>query len=181
MFCVISISEEYYHGFMGTDENLKKAVAGESQAYRRYRAFADRAAREGYPNIAKLFRAVSESEAVHATNELLLMKAIKSTAENLQAAIEGETYEYTTMYPDFSVAAEKEGKKAAVKIFDETQEVEHFHAAYYKEALENVEAKKDIPARDYYVCSVCGNTVPNEAPDECPVCRAKKSSFRKVE
>ena len=166
---------------MVTDENLKKAVAGESQAYRRYRAFADRAAREGYPNVAKLFRAVSESEAVHATNELLLMKAIKSTAENLQAAIEGETYEYTKMYPDFSVAAEKEGSKAAVKIFDETTEVEHFHAAYYEEALENVEKKKDLPARDYYVCSVCGHTAPNEAPDECPVCGAKKSSFRKSE
>jgi rubrerythrin len=166
---------------MRTEENLKNAFAGESQAYRRYRAFADRAEREGYPNVAKLFRAVSESEAVHATNELLLMKALKTTAENLQTAIDGETYEYTKMYPDFSKAAEKESKKAAVKIFGETKQVESFHATYYKEALENVEKMRDLPSRDYYVCSVCGHTVADEAPDKCPVCNSKKSSFKKIE
>jgi rubrerythrin len=162
-----------------TEENLRKAFAGESQASRKYRVFADRADREGYPQVAKLFRAASESETIHATNDLLIMKAVLPTIENLQAAIDGETYEYTEMYPSFIKMAKEEGKKAAEKIFGEAKATEEFHAAYYREALEHLKMKQDLPASDYYVCAVCGYAAKGEAPDECPVCGSKKS-FRKI-
>lgn len=164
-----------------TEENLKKAFSGESQASRRYKAFAEKAEREGYPQVAKLFRAASEAETIHATNDLLIMKGVKSTADNLKAAIEGETYEYTDMYPSFLKDAKKDGQKAAEKIFQEAKETEEYHAAYYTEALEKVKQKKDIPPTDYYVCTVCGYTAENEAPDECPICGSTKKSFRRVD
>ena len=164
-----------------TEENLKKAFAGESQASRRYKAFAEKAEREGYPQVAKLFRAASEAETIHATNDLLIMKGVKSTADNLKAAIEGETYEYTDMYPSFLKDAKKDGQKAAEKIFQEAKETEEYHAAYYTEALEKVKQKKDIPPKDYYVCTVCGHTAENEAPDECPICGSTKKSFRRAD
>ncbi len=164
-----------------TENNLKKAFAGESQASRRYIAYADRAEREGYPQIAKLFRAASEAEKIHATNDLLIMKAVKSTAENLEAAIAGETQEYSEMYPRFINDARKEKIKAAEKIFLEAKETEELHSSYYQEALKLVRQNKDLPPEDYYVCKVCGYTVETEAPEECPICGAAKKSFRKIE
>lgn len=164
-----------------SEENLKKAFAGESQASRKYKAFADKAEREGYPQVAKLFRAASEAETIHATNNLRIMKEIKSTVENLKTAIEGETYEYTEMYPEFIKDAKKDDQKAAEKIFQEAKETEEFHATYYREALKQVEQKKDLPPKEYYVCTVCGYTAEDEAPDECPICGAAKKSFRKID
>lgn len=163
-----------------TEENLKKAFAGESQAYRMYRVFADKAVKEGYPQVAKLFRAAAESEGIHAQSLLRIMRKVKPTADNLQAAIEGETYEYTDMYPQFMREATGEGRKDAFNIFEEACKTEEFHAKYYKQALEQVKQKKDLPVKEYYICTVCGYTVEDKALDECPVCRAKKS-FKPVD
>ncbi|MFQ6134545.1 MAG: rubrerythrin family protein [Nitrososphaerales archaeon] len=164
-----------------TEEDLKKAFAGESQASRRYKVFADKAEREGYPHVARLFRAASEAETIHATNDLLIMRGVKSTADNLKTAIEGETYEYTEMYPGFIKDAKKDGRRDAEKIFQEAKETEEYHASYYKEALELIKQKKDIPPKEYYICTVCGYTAENEAPDECPICGATKKSFRRAD
>ena len=164
-----------------SEENLKKAFAGESQASRRYKAFADKAEREGYSEVARLFRAASESETIHATNDLLIMRGVKSTTDNLKTAIEGETYEYTEMYPGFLEDAKAEGRRDAEKIFQEAKKTEEYHASYYKEALKQIECKKDIPRRKYYVCTVCGYTAEDDAPDECPICGVTKKNFRRVD
>jgi rubrerythrin len=161
-----------------TEKNLKDAFAGESQANRKYLAYAKKADAEGYKRIGKLFRSAAEAETVHAHNHLKELDGIKSTQENLRDAISGETYEFQAMYPDMIKDAEAEGNKNALRSFKYANEVEKIHADLYKKALENIENKSDA---DYYVCSVCGNTVENEAPDQCPVCGAKKQAFRKIE
>jgi len=160
-----------------TDKNLMDAFAGESQANRKYLAFAKKAESEGFPQVAKLFRAVAEAETVHAHSHLRVAGGIKSTADNLKAAIAGETYEFKSMYPAMIEAAEKEGNANAVRTFTYANEVEKVHAALYQKALDNLAVKKDV---DYYVCGVCGYTCENEAPDECPVCKSKKMAFKKV-
>jgi len=164
-----------------TLDNLSKAFSGESQASRKYIAFAEKAEREGYRQIAKLFRAASESENVHARNDILIMKEIGSTKENLKKAIEGETYEYTEMYADFIDQAEKDGRKDALKVFQDSKETEEYHASYYKEALEKVIQNEDLSPRDYYVCRTCGFSAEYEAPDKCPICGTKKNGFEKVD
>ena len=164
-----------------TDDDLKAAFAGESQANRKYLAFAAQAEKDGFPQIAKLFRAAAEAETVHALTHLRNMGGIKSTPENLRAAIEGEVYEYTKMYPGFIADAGAEKQKAAEIGFKGANAVEEVHAGLYKKALEAVEKKKDLPKKDIYVCQVCGMTVEGEAPDECPVCKAKKDKFKKVD
>jgi len=161
-----------------TEQNLKDAFAGESQANRKYLAFAKKAEAEGFKQVARLFRAAAEAETVHAHNHLKELGGIKSTKENLQEAINGESYEFQKMYPQMIKDAEAEGIKGALRSFNYANDVEKIHAALYKKALENLGKSPDA---DMYVCQVCGYTVEGEAPDECPVCKAKKQSFKKID
>lgn len=161
-----------------TEKNLKDAFAGESQANRKYLAFAKKADSEGHKQIAKLFRAAAEAETVHALSHLKELGAIKSTKENLEAAIGGETYEFQSMYPQMIEEADAEGQKAAKRSFYLANEVEKVHASLYKKALEYLGKN---PKVDYHVCQVCGNTVEGEPPDKCPICGASKKTFKKVE
>jgi rubrerythrin len=163
-----------------TEDSLKAAFAGESQANRKYLAFAKKAEQEGFPNIAKLFRAVAEAETVHAHNHLRILKMINSTKENLQAALNGEIYEFTEMYPDFIKIATEEGISAAVTSFNYANQVEKIHGELYKKAIETVDKEKDIEENNYFVCQVCGYTAEGEAPDTCPVCGATKEKFKKI-
>ena len=163
---------------MSTDKNLKEAFAGESQANRKYLAFAKKADEEGFFQVARLFRAAAHAETVHAHNHLKVMKGIKSTEENLKTAITGEVEEFKEMYPAFIEKAKEEKKDAALWSFDVANKVEEIHANLYENALnnlgENVEAI-------YYVCNYCGNTVEKEAPEICPICGAPKTEFKKIE
>ncbi len=161
-----------------TMENLAAAFAGESQANRKYLAFAKKADRDGYPQIAKLFRAAAEAETVHAHAHLRAMGAIGDTAANLKEAIAGETHEFKSMYPKMIEEAEAEGDKAAHRSFKFANEVEEIHAKLYQKALENMDNMKEC---DYYVCSVCGYTCEDEIPESCPVCKAKPNAFFKVD
>ncbi|MCW3996799.1 MAG: rubrerythrin family protein [Candidatus Bathyarchaeota archaeon] len=163
-----------------TDENLKAAFAGESQANRMYVAFAKKAEEEGFPQIAKLFKAAAEAETVHALNHLRVMGQVKSTAENLSAAVTGETYEFKKMYPDFIAETKKEGNKQAQQSFDYANKVEQIHATLYQKAIEAVKTKQDLPKADLYVCPVCGNTFESSAPDRCPICATPKEKFMKI-
>ena len=162
-------------------ENLAAAFAGESQANRKYLAFATRADNEGYPQIAKLFRAAAAAETVHAHNHLRIMGGIKTTKENVMEAINGETYEFKTMYPDFLETAAEEGENQASWSFNIANEVEKIHAGLYQKASAALKNDSDLDKIDYYVCSVCGNTVEGHPPDKCPICNASKNAFNKVE
>lgn len=161
-----------------TEKNLEKAFAGESQANRKYLAFGRKAAEEGYKQIAKLFRAAAEAETVHALNHLKELGFIKSTKENLEAAINGESYEFQKMYPKMIEEAKADGNKGALRSFNFANKVEKIHAELYKKALENIGKNPEV---DYYVCQGCGNTVEHEAPEKCPVCGAPKKMFKKIE
>lgn len=161
-----------------TMENLAAAFAGESQARNKYLAFAKKADEEGYPQVARLFRAAAQAEFVHAQNHFRAMEAILSTAENLQAAISGENYEVVSMYPPFIQAADAEGKKRACTSFEWAWKVEQEHEALYRSAAESLGQADE--SFDYYVCPVCGHTHPRTAPDRCPVCGAPGSRFEKV-
>jgi len=160
------------------EKGLQQAFAGESQANRKYTAFAKKADSEGYKQIAKLFRAAAEAETVHALNHLRELGAVKSTKENLVDAIAGESYEFQDMYPRMIADAQAEGNKRAEISFAYANAVEKIHAALYKKALENLGKNEEV---DYYVCQVCGNTVEGEPPDRCPICNSLKKMFRKVE
>ena len=161
-----------------TLQNLKDAFAGESQANRKYLAFADKADKEGHSQVAKLFRAGAAAETVHDHAHLRARKGIGSTAGNLKAAIDGETHEFKSMYPEMINAAKEEGDKTAERSFTYANAVEKVHAGLYAKALENLD---DLEEVDYYVCNVCGYTCEGEPPDECPVCKAKKKAFFKVD
>ncbi|HLN90114.1 MAG TPA: rubrerythrin family protein [Candidatus Binatia bacterium] len=163
-----------------TDENLKAAFAGESQANRLYTAFAKKADVEGLPQTAKLFRAAAEAETVHALNHLRVMAQVKSTADNLGTAISGETYEFKKMYPEFLAEAKKEGNKTAALSFDYANQVEQIHANLYQKALDALKNKKEPAKADFWVCPVCGNTFEGSAPDVCPICATAKEKFMKV-
>ena len=165
---------------MSTKENLAAAFAGESQANRRYLAFAAKAQDEGFPQVARLFRAAAQAEAVHANAHLRAMSGVKSTADNLEAAIEGEAHEFKEMYPAFIAEAESEGNKRAAIAFKNACAVEEIHHDLYSRALEAVKAGNDLPAQAIYVCGVCGNTVAGEAPERCPVCGAPRAKFSAV-
>jgi rubrerythrin len=160
-------------------EDLAAAFAGESQARSKYMAFAKKADDEGYPQIARLFRAAAYAEYVHAVNHLKAMDGVKNTAENLQTAINGENYEVVSMYPPFIADAEAEGNKRAKTSFSFAWEVEKVHEALYREALETIDQKQD-EEYDFYVCPVCGYTHPRNAPEKCPVCGAPSSRFEKI-
>lgn len=160
-----------------SEQNLLAAFAGESQANRKYLAFAKKADKEGFKQVARLFRAAAEAETVHAHAHLRALGAIKSTKENLAEAIGGETYEFQKMYPPMVEEAKKEGHKAAERSFSFANEVEKVHAALYQKALELMDKLEEC---SYYVCSVCGHTVEGHAPDKCPVCGANANAFFEV-
>jgi rubrerythrin len=161
-----------------TEKNLADAFAGESQANRKYLAFAKKAEEEGYGQVARLFRATALAETVHAHNHLRALGGIRSTAENLKEAIGGETYEFESMYPPMIEDARAEGNNGAIQSFYYANAVEKIHAELYRKAAEDLGKNEEM---DYYVCQVCGNTVEGEPPDECPICKAKKEAFEKVE
>jgi rubrerythrin len=161
-----------------TEQNLRDAFAGESQANRKYLAFAKKAEQEGFKQVARLFRAAAEAETVHAHNHLRELSGIKSTKENLVDAINGESYEFQKMYPGMIEDAKRDGRDMALRSFTLANEVEKIHAALYQKALENLGRNQDV---EYHVCQVCGYTAEGGVPDECPVCKAKKAAFKKVE
>jgi rubrerythrin len=162
-----------------TESNLKDAFAGESQAHQKYRAFAKQAEREGFPNIARLFRTAAEAERVHAEGHLKALDGINTTAENLEAAIKGETYEFETMYPPMLNQAEVEGHKAK-KMFGYAVKAEAVHALLYQAALEAAKQGKDLAEAKIFVCPVCGNIEFGVVPDTCAICGAKGNSFLQV-
>lgn len=161
-----------------TEMNLLQAFAGESQANRKYLAFAKQAEKEGYPQMARLFRAAAEAETVHALAHLGALGKIGTTEENLKAALAGETYEFTEMYPPMIRTAEEEGHAAAQKSFKYANSVEVKHASLYQQALDQMSAMKET---DYYVCSICGYTCAEEPPGSCPVCGSAAKAFFKVD
>jgi rubrerythrin len=164
-----------------TEENVIEAFGGECKANRRYLFFAEKADKEGYPGIAKLFRAVAEAETVHARNHLNALDAIGSTKENLMAASIGEHQEFTGIYPVFIEIAKEERNDRADRTFALAEAVEKLHHAMFEAALAEVKEGKKPADTAYYVCQFCGNTVPGSAPDRCSVCGAPKDRFKKVD
>ena len=161
-----------------TTQNLAAAFAGESQANRKYLAFAEQAEKEGYPKIAKLFRTIAEAETLHALSHFKTMGGVESTQENLQAALEGETYEFTEMYPAFIKDAQADGQKEALRSFNFANEAEKVHGNLYKHALENMTKGED---GDFYLCPICGYVQEGSAPDACPICGASAKVFKTIE
>ncbi|GAV21974.1 rubrerythrin family protein [Carboxydothermus pertinax] len=161
-----------------TLENLMAAFAGESQANRKYLAFAKKAEAEGYPNIAKLFRSAAEAETIHALKHLEVAGKIGSTLENLKTAVAGETYEFTDMYPEFIKEAESSGETNAVRSFNFASKAEEVHARLYQEALSALEAGKDVEG-EYYICPICGN-IEKKRPERCAICNAPGEKFFQV-
>ena len=162
-----------------TTDDLKAAFAGESQANRRYLAFAKKADEEGFPQVARLFRAAAAAETIHALNHLRVLGEILATAENLKAAIAGENYEHVSMYPDFIKDAIAEGDKKAQRSFELAMAVEKTHEELYQEALDCL--GKEDESYDYYVCPICGHTHRGKAPEKCPVCGTPGSKFERIE
>jgi rubrerythrin len=160
-----------------SEQFLMEAFAGESQANRRYLAFAEQAEKEGYHQVAKLFRAVAKAETVHAHAHLRALKGIRSTAENLKEAIAMETHEFKIMYPAMIGTAILEGNEEAERSFKYAKEVEKVHADLYIKALTNLDRQAEM---DYYVCSVCGYIWENEPPGKCQLCGIKAKEFFKV-
>ncbi|MFA4944954.1 MAG: rubrerythrin family protein [Lentisphaeria bacterium] len=164
-----------------TLDNLKAAFAGESQANRTYLAFAQKADADGYPQIAKLFRAAAAAETVHAHAHLRVLGGVKGTVENLEAAAAGEAHEFRSMYPGFVATAQAEGNQAAATSFRNAMAVEEIHHKLYTEARTAAAADKDLPATAIFVCAVCGNTVSGAAPAKCPICGVGKERFSEVQ
>jgi rubrerythrin len=162
-----------------TTENLKESFAGESQANQKYRAFAKKAEQDGFPNIARLFRTTAEAERIHAEGHLRALAGIASTRENLQAAIDGETYEFTTMYPPMLEEAQAEGHRAKL-MFGYAVQAEAVHAELYKKALEAAEQGHDLTEVKFYLCPICGHIEFGEPPESCPICKTAKSRFIEV-
>ncbi len=162
-----------------TIDNLKTAFAGESQAFQKYTAFAEKAERDGLKNIARLFRTTAQAERQHAAGHLLSMEGIGSTVENLKAAVAGETYEYTEMYPPMYNKAEAENHKAK-RMFKYALDAEQVHAKLYTMALEAAMRGEDLSVSEFYLCPVCGYIEFGKASTECPICGAKGSKFVQV-
>jgi len=162
-----------------TEQNLREAYAGESQAHMRYLVFADKAEEESKPNVARLFRAIAFAEQVHAFNHLKTFDDVGSTEENLQTAIDGENFEVEEMYPAYDAVAKLQDEKGAIRSVHFAIEAEKIHAAMYTEAKQTVKEGKDVKIADLYICPVCGYTVAGEAPDNCPICGVKREKFVK--
>lgn len=161
-----------------TKENLAAAFAGESQANRKYLAFAQKAEQDGLPQVAKLFRAAANAETIHAHAHLRLLEGVGSTEENLKEAIGGETHEFTEMYPQMIKEAEEEGEKRALQYFGFANQAEKVHADLYTKALENPAGLEEC---DYYICKVCGHTIEGEPTGKCPICGATAAAYFKSE
>ena len=166
---------------MSTKDKLEEAFSGESQANRKYLAFAQKAEDDGFDQVAYLFRAIAEAETIHAHNHLRALGKVGSTEENLQAAIDGEDYEWQDMYPEMLEVAKKEDETQAKTSFRFALEAEQIHSSLYSEALQAVEAGEDLPDKDVYLCKVCGHTVTEKPPETCPICGSKKEKYFKVE
>ncbi|OPZ44532.1 MAG: Rubrerythrin [Euryarchaeota archaeon ADurb.BinA087] len=158
-----------------------EAYAGESQANRKYSAFADQAESEGFKNIARLFKAASEAEAVHAKKLLKAMGKIRTTKENIQGSISGETHEYTEMYPAFVKEAEAEKKSDVALVFTYAMKAEEVHANLYREAMNSLNHNQDMSNRSVILCPVCGNIFLGQAPEKCPICNAVRKVFKTIE
>ncbi|KQC05233.1 MAG: rubrerythrin [Methanoculleus sp. SDB] len=165
---------------MATEENAQEAFAGESQANRKYSVFSEKAGSEGFPNVAKIFRAASEAEAIHAKRLLFVLNMVGSTEQNLAGSVEGETHEFTTMYPRFISEAQAEKKTEAETVFTHAMKAERVHAGRYAAALEAVRAGKDIEFSALYLCPVCGNIELNKPPENCPICNVPGRMFREI-
>jgi rubrerythrin len=162
-----------------TEDNLKSAFAGESQAHMKYLIFADKAEEEGRLNVARLFRAIAYAEQVHAANHLNALGTVGSTSVNLQAAIDGETYEVEEMYPAYKAVAELQQERRAMQSMNFALEAEKIHAGMYQKAKQAVDGGSDIKLGDVFICSVCGYTVEGGAPERCPVCGAVRGKFKR--
>ncbi|MBN1637864.1 MAG: rubrerythrin family protein [Ignavibacteriales bacterium] len=162
-----------------TENSLHEAFAGESMAHMKYEAFSKVADKEGYKNIARLFKAIAYAELVHANNHARNLGIIKTTVENLQTGIDGENFEIEEMYPAYDAIAKLQGEKGAEKSFFFAIEAEKIHSEMYKEAKQNVEAGKDPDYKDIYICDVCGYTHIGEFEGKCPICNAPKDRFTK--
>ena len=165
---------------MATIENAKEALAGESQANRKYQAFSEKAAEEGFKNVATLFKAASEAEAIHAKKLLKVLTAVGPTEKNLEASVEGETHEFKIMYPGFVKAAEAEKRSDAVLAFTHAMKAEEVHAGLYKKALAAVKSKQDLGREKVFLCPVCGNIEMGKAPEKCPICGVLGKQFREI-
>jgi rubrerythrin len=165
---------------MATKENAMEAFAGESQANRKYQAFSEKAADEGFKNIATLYKAASEAEAIHAKKLLKVLAAIGPTEKNLEVSIEGETHEYTSMYPGFVKQAETESKSDAVLAFTFAMKAEQVHANHYKKALAALKAGHDLGREKIFLCPVCGNIEIGIVPEKCPICGVFGKQFREI-
>ena len=166
---------------MKTIDNLKEAFAGESQANRKYLAYGERAAKDGFGQVARLFRAVAAAETVHAHAHLRAMDGVQGTAENLAEAAAGEKYEFEEMYPPMLATAQAEGDRRAALSMKYAQEVEKVHYGLFNQALDAVKSGTDLPEAAVRVCPVCGHTVIGDAPHECPVCKAKGDKFMLID
>ena len=162
-----------------TEGNLRSAFAGESQAHMKYQIFAEMAEKRGLTNLARLFRAISYAELVHARNHLKALGEVRGDLDNIQSGIDGETYEVEEMYPAFKAVAELQDEKTATRSFNYALEAEKIHAVMYRDAKKTVEAGGDISLGDVFICDVCGHTVEGKAPGYCPVCGAMKEKFNK--
>lgn len=165
---------------MATIENAQEAYAGESQANRKYLAFSEKAAEEGFKNVAILFKAASEAEAIHAKKLLKVLAVIGPTAKNLEASVEGETHEFESMYPGFVKEAEAEKRTDAVLAFTYAMKAEEVHAGLYKKALAAIKAGGDLPRQAVFLCPVCGNIELGKAPEKCPICGVLGRQFREI-
>jgi rubrerythrin len=162
-----------------TEGFLKEAFAGESQANRKYLAFAVKADQEGFPQVARLFRAAAEAETIHAHNHLKALNGIRTTKENLQEAIIGETHEFKKMYPEMIEAAKAEAQKVAERSFNYANSAEKVHAELYQKLLDGLGKAQEVYS--YYVCPLCGYTTEKLAPPHCPICGAKGEMFKRIE
>lgn len=169
-----------YYSLMATMENAKEALAGESQANRKYQAFSEKAAEEGFKNVAVLYKAASEAEAIHAKKLLKVLTAVDSTAKNLEASIAGETHEFTVMYPAFVKEAEAEKRSDALLAFTHAMKAEEVHAGLYTKALAAVKAGTDLGREKVFLCPICGNIEMVKAPDKCPICGVFGKQFREI-
>ena len=163
-----------------TKDNLKAAFAGESQANRKYLAFSQKADKDGFPQVAKLFRAAAEAETIHALGHLAAMDGIGSTADNLKSAVQGETYEFTEMYPPMLAQAQKEGHRAKT-MFGWAVKAEEVHANLYRKALQAVQTGKDLDKAEVYLCPVCGHLELGRPANKCPICGLPPEKFRRMD
>jgi len=162
-----------------TEDNLKAAFAGESQAHMKYRIFADVAEHEGKPNLARLYLAISDAERVHATNHYRALAMISNSCDNTQVCIDGENYEIDEMYPAFNAIAKLQGEIEAERTTSAAWEAEKIHTIMYQKAKQAVDSGKDVEIGNVYSCQVCGYTIEGSAPDKCPICGAPSEKFKK--